>query len=276
MKNDRDVGPTWEYPAAGLIWRILPVEGRLIVGEERDPSNRSASIFCIGLNDGAVIWRGVRPGESWWTGIETVHRGVVVLHEYPVPSMPDHRRIIAVDLRTGRKLWENGDLAFAFASGSTVYGSKELFDRRVFYELDLATGAVRRELPAGEAGELREPEAAWGPEVGFPLPAAEIPAAVAAAFGRGARIEPGETLTYDDIDIVNCYETTTGGDPNRALREHLFVVDASAGTVVHRDVVCDALARPAGTTFIRVADRVVYVKDRSRLRSFVIPARRAP
>jgi hypothetical protein len=271
MKGFGDAPESWDFTVGGIIWRILPADGRLIVGEERDAAKKSASLFCVGLDDGAVRWKGLRLGEEWWTGIETVHRGVIIAHEYPVPGMPDHRNIIAIDARTGGRLWENRDLAFAFASGDRVYGAREFFDRRAFYEADLATGALVREVPVDEARAIRDSAGAgWGMDVQLPLPSDSLAPALREAFPPGTEVAPGETLMHNDTHISNCYESRPDGAPGRTLREHIFAIDAGTGAVLRRDVVCDGLAYPAGTTFFRAEGRVLYVKERSTLRSFAI------
>lgn len=267
FRGDRDL---WDFTASGIIWKILPCEGRLIVGEERDPVKKTVSMFCVRLDDGTVLWKGITPAETWWTGIEAVHRGVIIVHEYPVPSMPDHGSIIAIDAARGERLWENRDLAFAFASGGTICGSRDLFDRRAFFEVDLTTGAAGRELTAGEARALRESgETGWGMDVGIPAPADDVPDRIRAEFPPGTGLLPGETLMHNDIEISNCYESRNAGPG--ALREHIFAIDARSGSLLRRDVVCDGLSVPAGTTFFRAEGRILYVRDRSTLRSFALP-----
>jgi outer membrane protein assembly factor BamB len=262
----------WDFKASGIIWKVLPCSGRLIVGEERDPVKKTVSLFCVALDDGSVRWKGRKLGEDWWTGIETIHRGVIIVHEYPVPSMPEHRNIIAIDASSGERIWENRDLAFAFASGGTVCGSRELFDRRVFFEVDIVTGEVGRELTAHEAGQRRDSaDEGWGMDVGIPAPSGDLPGPVRAAFPPGADLIAGETLMCNDIEISNCYESRTDGGARRTLREHIFALDSRTGAVLHRDVVCDGLSVPAGTTFFRAEARVLYVKDRGTLRSFALP-----
>jgi hypothetical protein len=258
----------WDFTASGIIWKILPCEGRLIIGEERDPARKTMSLFCVRLDDGSVVWKGLTPGDNWWTGIEVVHRGVIIAHEYPVPSMPDHGSIIAIDAARGERLWENRDLAFAFASGGTICGSKDLFDRRAFFEVDPATGASGRELTANEARSLRDSgEAGWGMDVGIPVPSGEVPDHVRASFPPSTGLLPGEILMHNDTEISNCYESRPAG----ALREHIFAFDARTGSLLRRDVVCDGLSVPAGTTFFRAEGRILYVRDRSTLRSFALP-----
>lgn len=271
MRDNRGVRGLWDYHAAGTIWRILPAGERLIVGEERDTSAKTVSYFCVALDDGRVIWRGKQTGGRWWSGIEAVHRGLVFIHEYPVPSMPDHRKIFAIDLRTGVQAWENGELAFGFAREGAVYASRELFDRRQFFELDLRTGSVVREVPADALAELRPgPYPEWEMDVEIPGPSGDPPGGVRAAFPAGTTLEPGESLRRGSAEVSNWYEVRTDGDGRRMLREHLFALDASAGGVMFHDIVCDGLSLPTGTSFFRAEERIIYVRERTTLRSFAL------
>lgn len=269
MGEIRGVRGLWDFKSSGIIWRILPAGDRMIVGEERDAAAKSVSFFCVALDDGRVVWRGIRPAERWWSGIDAVHRGMLFLHEYPVPGMPDHRKIFAIDLETGAAVWENAELAFGFARDGALYASRDLFDRRQFFELDLRTGSLLREVPADSLAGLRSgsgPE--WEMDVELPLAAGDAPDAIREAFPRGTALEPGETLRYGDTEIWNWYEVHPDGGAGRKLREHLFVIDAPTGAILFRDIVCDGLSLPAGTTFFRAGERILYVRERTTLRSF--------
>jgi hypothetical protein len=259
----------WDYHASGTIWRILPAGGGLIVGEERDTAAKRASYFCVTLDEGRTLWKGVQPAAGWWTGIDAVCRGMIFIHEYPVPSMPDHGKIFAVDAATGGTAWENADLAFGFVRDGAVYASRDLFERKQYFELELRGGTVLREVPAAEVAGLRAlPEPEWEMEVELPRPSGEAPAAAAAAFPAGTALEPGETLSRGRLEICNVYEAGPDQGRGRLLREHLFVLDAETGGTVFRDIVCDGLSRPAGTTFFRAEERILYVRGRTALRSF--------
>jgi hypothetical protein len=265
------VRPSWEFQVSSIIWRILPAGTEYVIGEIRDGGKKTVSFFAVGLDDGRPRWEGNPAPEKWWTGIESVHGNILVLHEYPVPSMPDHRKIFAVDLPTGELLWTNEELAFSFALGDTFYASKDYFDRRAFYGLDAATGRVGEEVPAERIQELmtRRP-AGWEGHIGIPLPDDTVSAAATGRLGRTATLFPGESLRYGGVEVACCYETVGSPDTAPPLREHLFVVDAGSGEFLFHDVVCDQLSGPVPGTFFRMGDSILYVKNRSTLRSLAI------
>ncbi len=269
MGSGRGVRGLWDYDARANVWKIVPLEDRRIIGEARDLGNKRVTFFCVSLDDGRVHWQGKGVSQPWWTGIEAVHGGILFLHDYPVPSMPDHGKIVAIDASSGDPIWENPDLAFGFASGGSVFASKELFDRRAYYEIDLLTGGVVREVPAGELPAFRPDHATtWGIDVGNADLVPELHPTVAGAFPAGALLEPGGAMLVGGAEISNWYETVQGAGQARTLREHLFVLDAPTGEILFRDLVCDGLSLPAGATFFRADDRIVYVRNRTTIRSF--------
>ncbi len=269
MGTEVGVRGLWDYNAGGNIWKIIPTEGRWIIGEERDLAKKLVTFFCVSLDDGRVRWQGKRVAQEWWTGIEAVHQGVLFIHEFPVPSMPDHKNIIAIDASSGDPLWENPELTFVSANGASVFGSKEFFDRRAFFELDLFTGEIIREMTADELRAVRQdPGTGWGVEVANADLVPELRAPVAGVFPAGALLEPGGALLADRAEVCNWYEVLPAGDRGRTLREHLFVLDGATGEIRFHDIVCDGLALPAGATFFRAGDRIVYVRNRTTLRSF--------
>jgi hypothetical protein len=270
MVSDR-VRPAWEFRAASAIWRILPAGEEYIVGEVRDSGKKTVSFFAVRLDDGRRCWEGNVLPEKWWAGIEASHGTTLFLHEYPVPSMPDHRKIFAVDIPTGNLLWKNEELAFSFASDDGVYGSRDFFDRRAYYKLDEATGETGEEIPTETIVLLmaRKP-AGWGEHIEMPGTDEEIPAVVGAHPGLSADPLPGESLRRGDVVVLTCFDRIPGSGQGPSMREHLFVISGSG--VLFHDVACDGMTGPVPGTFFRFRDRVLYIKNRSILRSLAIPS----
>jgi len=268
MVSDR-VHPAWDFKASSSIWRILPAGEDYIVGEVRDREKKSVSFFSVRLEDGRRCWEGNVLTERWWAGIEAVHGSTLFLHEYPVPSMPDHRKVFAVDIPTGKLLWKNEDLAFSFATDDGVYGSRDFFDRRAYYKLDTATGEAGEEVAPEVIDRLMSLKPVeWGDHIEFPRADEGLPAAVGGHPALSAELLPGESLRRGDVSVLTCYDRVPGSAP--AVREHLFIV--AGGDVLFHDLVCDGLAGPVPGTFFRHRDRILYIKNRTLLRSLSIPS----
>src|ERR1041385_7071151 len=143
-KRNNQVKVAWLFKAKGMIWRLLPTTDGYFVGEDRTLDNKKTTFFCIDQKSGEVRWQNVSFGEDWWISLEVIHDDIVFLHEYAVPSMPEHKKIFALSLPTGKLLWSNDTLKFEFVAGEHVYASRETFEARIFFELDVGTGAVLR------------------------------------------------------------------------------------------------------------------------------------
>src|SRR5215510_2177296 len=104
--------PAWKFDSGGTIWRIHPTDSENIIGEVRDLERKKTTFFCIDRYSGEVRWEKRSFVDDWWVGVETVRNGKVFLHGYVVPDLPGHKSIIAVDITTGNKVWENEDLTF--------------------------------------------------------------------------------------------------------------------------------------------------------------------
>ncbi len=143
--------PAWRFTSGGVIWRVVPTGlGRLIC-ESRDEQEKRTRFSCIDQSSGKQLWRDVSFGEQWWIGIEAVQSGVLLLHKFAQPDMPEHRSIIAVDIETGSTLWQNADAKFEGVEGSSVVASQKRLAGGVFFQINIRTGEIEREFTSNDA-----------------------------------------------------------------------------------------------------------------------------
>ncbi len=141
----RTLEPSWTYTPNANIWRLLPTDSGEFIGEARNQDEKRVSFFALKGDSGAVLWQDLTLDEPWWAGIEDSSDGVVLLHKFASPDMPQHKGIIALDLLNGTYLWENQDLTFWFARAASVFALKPFFEKRLIIELDLRSGQIKRE-----------------------------------------------------------------------------------------------------------------------------------
>ncbi|HMK38971.1 MAG TPA: DUF4905 domain-containing protein, partial [Bacteroidota bacterium] len=158
----RKLEPSWEYAAEGIIWRLHPAGKGMLIGEERNIESRTTSFFSVGPS--GTLWKGKNFGEQWWTGIETVHRGVLFLYGFATPDLPGRRGITAVDCATGDLLWKNGELTFIAAAGGSMYASRDALEGPRVAEWDSRTGALVKELGRGSGALQLVPDGDGGPD----------------------------------------------------------------------------------------------------------------
>ena len=134
--------PDWTYDAGGTIWRILFSEAGRIIGECRHQDQKLATFFCLDETTGSALWQERRLEEPWWIGIEAIQENVLLLHEYAKPDLPQHKKIHALDVESGKELWKSDHLGYWFGFEGRVYCLEEKFEKRIGYGLDLQTGMV--------------------------------------------------------------------------------------------------------------------------------------
>lgn len=138
--------PKWTFTTKGVLWRLLFSDANFIVGEDRDTEKKSVTFFCLNAQNGDALWKEISFDEAWWIGIEAIVHDRLYLHGFRKPDMPEHSKIIALDLGTGKVLWRNDQYSFLYATQEKVVAFRDLFEKRMFYELNAATGELIAEL----------------------------------------------------------------------------------------------------------------------------------
>lgn len=273
--------PSWEYTTKGILWRIQPASGGMLVGEERDIETRTASFFCVELSGGRSLWKEQTYGEQWWTGIETVYRDTLLLHGYASPDMPEHRGITGVDIATGTLLWQNSELSCVATLQGNVRATRTRGDTTVLCELDRRTGAMVREIgpdsPDGTASRHGSDE--FLNDVRYPesLPEGETARAdlswlISGANPAGPIAGPVEYVELGDRVVFGFHErdTTPVQDPPR-FRSVLAVVRRARRVPLFRLAVDEAVPFPAPDAFLVVGETLLFVRGRRTLTA--IPVR---
>ncbi len=141
----KKIQPVWKYSSENILWRILFSDTNFLVGEERDVTNKKTSFFCIDEKNGKILWKNLTLDEQWWIGIEAIVGDKIYFHNFGKPDMPEHKNIIAIELLTGKVLWQNMLCIFLSADENFVYGFRDMFEKRMFYKLDIKTGDILQE-----------------------------------------------------------------------------------------------------------------------------------
>jgi hypothetical protein len=270
--------PTFEYTASGLIWRIFFAEAGYIVGENRTEEPKTVSFFCIHKENGSVVWQDVHLEEQWWTGIETVHRDVVLLHEYAKPDMPEHKKIIALNVHDGTLLWRNDELHFLFVHQGKVYAARDLFEKRLFFELDCMTGQVLTEFnsDAATVNTIRSGKDANEEFKGivFTTPLSDLTTdqRLVAFIQQHCNFD----LVRGDVEVIErngmvlfghhqSVESDSNAQLMNLLENHFKIIDAATGELLFTDVVNRRVIAPVPDVFFVKDDMAYYVKEQKTL-----------
>lgn len=140
----------WEINFSHPIWRLFPDHQNYIIVEVRNVLDKVVSFHCIDAVTGQSRWADIQLSKTFWIGIEGVFGDVVILHEYERPDLPAHKKIITVDINTGKTLWSNDELIFVSSGNNYLIASRNSFAATQKLKLNLLTGETLCELNEDE------------------------------------------------------------------------------------------------------------------------------
>ncbi len=267
--------PAWQYTASGMIWRILFSESGKIAGEDRDQKTKSVSFFCLEESSGRVLWEKLQMEEQWWIGMESTHKNILFLHEYEKPDFPTHLRISAIDLETGKVLWRNPELQFLFAAEGEVYACKDLFEKRIFFELDACTGQIVQEFGDDEtvvnAKRMLFRSGQINGAFDFPMEHQEsddddVNEVLTRTIDQRKLVGQPEWIRKDNLLLFNYHQLTNERRGEQALLDNCFkIVDLKKGAVVFSEILNKNVVNAVPDAFFVKDDAVYFIKEKITL-----------
>ncbi len=276
LLNRRVLRPSWTFTPNGIIWRLLPTESGEFVGEARNQEAKKTSFFALNAITGDVLWQDLKLSEDWWVGIEGVSDGVLLLHRFASPDMPQHKGIVAVGLKSGDVLWENADLAFWQIYEGSILASKTMFEKRNIVELDLKTGNIKREHSGeNELAELRnrvlrnlnENQGLTFPEI-LETDSIESPAIRSLRKDLRANDLLGnvEYLIASGFLLTNFHlrsKHSNGG--TLSMDNYLRIYDVKTANIVYDEIIAHRSSAPVPDSFFVRDTTVYFIKDQTTL-----------
>jgi hypothetical protein len=274
----RSLRPRWKYEARGIIWRVIPTASGKIVGEERDVSEKKARFFCLNQHTGEVFWEGLTLEEQWWIGIETVHQDLILFHGFSTPDLPGHKMIIAVDVLTGRTVWQNKEMTFVAALGESVFASNDTIQGRIYCVLDCRTGMVLRDVAEDDEemrGAQHIPVFEAANEILLPTPVSDsdpLTMAIAAHANVDATAGGSEALDWEDLVVLSyCEKTRESTDEQLNLRNIIKVVNKTNGNVLFTEILDSNSSVHMSESFFIQHSVLYFVKGQNELTAVHLP-----
>lgn len=272
----RKIRPAWTYHVEGVIWRLVPADLDLLVGESRNIDKKQASFFCLNRKEGKVLWEGATFEEPWWIGIEAIQRDRVLLHGFATPDMPEHQGITALDVLTGRVVWHNQALRFVQAVGDSVFASKDAVEGRAFLELDYRTGELLRTprvdtMVPDDEGIRADSAATFLPifpaQMDFDVFASEQSATMVQEYvPKEHVIGPIETIENGRFLCLGFHERShSRGENETSLSNMLKIVDLNDGELVYSEMLNANVAGIVADSFFSIGGMLYYIKERATL-----------
>ncbi|MDD8018159.1 MAG: DUF4905 domain-containing protein [Bacteroidota bacterium] len=260
------LAPAWQFSATNTLWRIIFSDSKIIVGEDRDTQNKSVTFFCIDAHDGRVLWQKKSFSEKWWIGIEGIAGDRLFLHGFKKPDMPDHQGIICADLKTGIEVWHNNGCSFLTVHFPFVYGYRDLFERRVYRELQASDGTFVQELP-----QLPENVDSNLPlektDFLFPQPLLSENELVWKLIPEDLFRIRSDTkhLEYIELEkylVFNAYTISQDQEHQENLINTLYIIDVQSRKKLYSDVLNNETPYPVPDSFFVDGNTLYYIKER--------------
>jgi hypothetical protein len=268
--------PAWTYTTEGVIWRLVPAGGLRFVGEERDLQKKDVAFFCLEGETGRPLWEGRTFGERWWTGIEAVHEGVMLLHAFATPELPEHRGITAVDIHSAAVLWEASDLTFLSLQEGAVRALRLSRFGRQQVDLDTRLGTVVREIGPDEG----RPSTHTSPVVaGLQMPVtidrtgSETGLDALLRIAGAAKVEgPVERLDIGKFAILGFHHRGLGAGE---MQQTVAVIDRGSGTVLFSEQTASGLLAVVPDSFIVYDSTLFILREQRTLVAVRLPGEEA-
>ncbi len=263
--------PKWVFKTDKKVWRLLPGSG-VLAAELREPDAKLTEYAAIDLSSGTPLWQGLTLEEPWWIAMNRIYRDVFLLQQFVKPDMPTTGKIFAIDLFTGKALWENHELTFLNALGDMIYGIRESLGTGSLVGLDFRTGEEKVVLAADDPRidelSLPSPEeqfilSSFFEEIQDTLSAEHI--SILQKSMPGEAKSPTFIPSVFDKDIIGYY-TKAGKDEkgNPLYDSHLKVIDP-AGRTRFEDTVDRKVYTTLGDFYFVVGTDLIYARDSSEI-----------
>lgn len=274
LQDNHAIKTSWEYSAQGVIWRIMPADIGVFVGEERDLKLKRASFFCVSKVSGDILWEGVCVDEPWWIGMEAVHKDRLILHGFATPDMPGHRGMVALDLGTGRATWTSPNLRFLHCHEDSVFASEDTPAGTMVYELDYRTGELKHvrhdqgEVPAHTSKPWRPTEI---DHQLFPTPI-DLHDGSQGTLNNILRtycpmdnvVGPVEVVTIAKLLIFSYYERKNKNSTG-TMKHTLNVVDLHRSRLMFMTVLDGNVQNPVPDAFFVEGETLYFIRNKSML-----------
>ncbi len=145
----------WTFSQAGNIWRFIFGGDKYIIGETRNTKDKKLYFFSLGYKTGKVFLKDFTfENDNFWVSIEGATENLFFIGRFEKPEIPYQKSIIALDIETGQKIWENKNYSYLFNTEKLLYGINRKFDSNDIVEIDLKTGEVLKQITENEQPQI--------------------------------------------------------------------------------------------------------------------------
>lgn len=133
----------WKFSQKGNLWSIYNAGKNFITGESREEKDKPPYFFTIDSKTGKVIIKNfVYSEKDIFVFSVAASDKYLFLHRLLKTDIPAYQGIIALDIMTGEKIWENSNYEYMFHTDDAVYTKKTDFESFEYQRLDINSGDI--------------------------------------------------------------------------------------------------------------------------------------
>lgn len=268
------------FSQKGNIWR-MHFYGDILVCETRDLSSKEVYFASLNYKTNEVYLKNFQLDEKWWVSVDDIDDSTIFFNYFKTPELPEHKGITTVELKTGKVLWRDSDLAFWFSTKSDVYAVKEMFEKKSFFRLNINNGDIVEEYDDEDTEEyLMGIRNAYDSERYANLLNTDVYSdnvdvlenEISTYFSnyfQNVNILGGiEYIRFDDLLIYN-YHRDIGVDlkdlNRRNIRNVLEIYDLNKNSIIYSEVLNELAANYVPDSFFVNDGYLFFVKEKKEL-----------
>ncbi len=269
------IKPEWIFSQSGNLWKFVFGGKEYIAGETRDIENKKLYLFSLRIEDGKKYISDFMFEEgNYWISIEGATSKTIYLNRFEKPELPYHKNIIALDIRTGGKLWENEEYQYFFSTDEKLFGMKQKFESTEISEIDTSSGKTVKVFSENEYPELLElkrksDEDLYTEYNDYPVPLSKnIPESnLLSIIKSETQTGEGETeyLVKDGHLLFNYYKEAKPDlkDITRKYYSNIFCIyDINTGKKIYSDVLNKISSFNVPDNFLSRDKHIFYLREK--------------
>ncbi|HSI89561.1 MAG TPA: DUF4905 domain-containing protein [Adhaeribacter sp.] len=266
------LAPQFFFSLPGNIWkvRVDPVTGNLVL-EVRQPQKLQAFFSVADPEAGTMLQPEIRIGEPWWTGLEDVCNGFLLVHGYEKNSQTGrHTGLTAISEESGKIAWQHPELIFKGLLDAEKLVAENLLGQ--LQEVKLTTGAIKPFAGTAAEAKARTREFELQRMEAFRFPVPYLPADQHFTLLREFIKEKTGYLAEETIEYL---ENEKGiflsfYARNSSVMANFLLVCSLSGQVLLQ-VCLESKVTGLGTdTFFIFAEKLFFIQEKSGLAGYLL------
>jgi len=264
----------YKFTTQAQIWRLVLAESdndKLII-ETRDTGSDDKEVYynCMDLKSGKLLFSNIQLDEKSWVGIETIYKDVILFHQYAIPNMPGHKKIIAFDINSQKVIWQNDEFIFRFVYKDQIYTSFPSMLGEKYFALNFRTGEIespegvspeevleKSQLATHDYSNYKFPEILEGSSHNFE----EITSIVENRIQNVEINGKIEYVEFDDVVLFN-YHTTNA---DKSVINKFLAVDKSRNKTIFSEVLNKSTKTYAPDSFFTYKSFLFLLKEKKEV-----------